>query len=198
MKKKLKNIPSPSAQELKRHLKKWNTLRNGEYKEQEEALEKLFKAFPTNSSLSDVLAKVAVLNTFYSTGILAVSRVAQHIVSQKIDEHLKDGDPTLVRKLAKVKMNGGKERNFYSFATKYCSFHNPEAYPIFDKHVKNVLSHWRGTHIKNFKVKDLRDFPKFVKIIRELQTKLSKGESREFALKEMDRYLWQLGGEGSL
>ncbi|UTW70364.1 hypothetical protein KHA80_07545 [Anaerobacillus sp. HL2] len=41
-------------------------------------------------------------------------------------------------------MIGEKKKNFYSFATKYCSHHNPLDYPIYDSYVDEVLRHFRN------------------------------------------------------
>ena len=79
-----------------------------------------FALCPENTDMSDILLKVAALNDFYSTNIFSVYPVAKHILSLGIDERLKVGDVTLVSDIQKVNINGvGK--NFYSFATKYCS-----------------------------------------------------------------------------
>ena len=38
----------------------------------------------------------------------------------------------------------GKQKNFYSFATKYCSHHRPYDYAIYDSYVDKVLRHFRN------------------------------------------------------
>ena len=50
-------------------------------------------------------------------------------------------DETLVNDIAKVNING-KEKYFYSFATKYCSHHYPTVFPIYDSYVEKVLLHF--------------------------------------------------------
>ena len=44
--------------------------------------------------------------------------------------------------IARVNING-KDRNLYSFATKYCSHHNFNDYPIYDEYVAKVLLHFQ-------------------------------------------------------
>ena len=73
---------------------------------------------------ADILLKVAALNDFYSTNIFSVYPVAKHILSLNIDDRLMTGDVALVSDIQKVTING-VEKNFYSFATKYCSHHRP-------------------------------------------------------------------------
>jgi hypothetical protein len=49
--------------------------------------------------------------------------LAKHIIDLDIDERLAAGDVTLVNEIARVDMDNGTVKNFYSFATKYCSHH---------------------------------------------------------------------------
>lgn len=52
--------------------------------------------------------------------------VAKHILTiPNLDNRLKQGDISLVDEIKEVTMSDGKKRDFYSFATKYCSHHNP-------------------------------------------------------------------------
>ena len=109
-------ISRPSAIEVEKYLKSWNNLKN--YKLQEDALDKLFfELLPRNEEISDILLKVATLNDFYSTNIFSVYPVAEHILSLKIDERLRQGDATLVNEIQNVAING-VTRKFYSFSTK--------------------------------------------------------------------------------
>ncbi|AJD01244.1 hypothetical protein [Campylobacter lari] len=106
---------------------------------QEKALEKLFtKTYPKNNDMDDILIKASSLNDFYSTNIFSIFPVAKHIKNLKIDESLENGDLTLVSKIANVKING-VNKNFYSFASKYCSHHKPLIFPIYDYYVDKVL-----------------------------------------------------------
>ena len=93
---------------------------------------------PKNTDITDILLKVSTLNDFYSTNIFSVYPVAKHILSLGIDARLKAGDVTLVNDIKQIAING-TERNFYSFASKYCSHHNPLDYPIYDSYVDVVL-----------------------------------------------------------
>ncbi|WP_295160799.1 hypothetical protein [uncultured Brachyspira sp.] len=139
-------IPKPSIEQVKKYLKKWNSLDKGKYYRQEEALNKLFfELCPNNKDINSILIKAAVLNDFYSTNIYHIYAVANHIEKLAIDERLDKGDENLVDDLKKVKI-GNKEINFYSFATKYCSHHKPEYYPIYDKYVGKALIYFRNEY----------------------------------------------------
>lgn len=102
-----------------------------------------FKLCPKNTDITDILLKVFTLNVFYSTNIFSVYPVAKHILSLGIDARLKAGDVTLVNDIKQITING-TERNFYSFASKYCNHHNPLDYPIYDSYVDVVLRYFRN------------------------------------------------------
>lgn len=184
-------IPKPSVSEVEKYLKSWKDLKN--YKLQEDALDKLFfKLLPSNEEISDILLKVATLNDFYSTNIFSVYPVAEHILSLKIDERLRQGDVTLVNEIQNVTING-VARKFYSFSTKYCSHHNHKEYPIYDSYVEKVLKYFRKTDkFSKFKNADLKDYQKFKNIIITFREYYGL---EEFNLKEIDQCLWQLGKE---
>ena len=94
---------------------------------QEIALDKLFfYTYPQNQQIEDILVKVATLNDFYSTQIFSVYPVAKHILDLNIDDRLQEGDLTIVNDISTVMMENGTKKNFYSFATKYCSHHQPD------------------------------------------------------------------------
>ena len=66
--------------------------------------------------------------------------VTERIMSiENIDERLSKGDPALVHEIAKVNLSNDKTRNNYSFATKYCAYHQPHLYPIYDSIVAQVF-----------------------------------------------------------
>lgn len=187
-----KTPQSPSIEEVEYYLNKWKTLDN--YRLQESALNKLFfQLCPNNSDISDILLKTATLNDFYSTNIFAIYPVAEHIRSVcNLDERLKTGDVTLVSDIQKVIISG-VEKNFYSFASKYCSHHNPKDYPIYDSYVGKVLCYFKkNDHFAVFKTEDLRDYEKFKGIIISFREFYGL---EKYDLKQIDQYLWQLGKE---
>ena len=173
--------PKPGISEVTKYLKEWKKLEK--YTSQERALNKLFlELLPGNSEITDILLKASCLNDFYSTNIFAIHSVAEHI--------LKSGDINLVSELEEVKI-GDNKRYFYSFATKYCSHHNPIAFPIYDSYVEKVLVYFNKVDkFSSFKRKDLKDYRKFKGGLLDFQRyyKLER-----FNLKEIDRYLWLLG-----
>ena len=190
------DIKSPNKEIVKHYLEKWDTLEN--YTAQESALNKLFRDLcPQNISLDDVLLKVATLNTFYSTNIYNVFAVARHIVHLNIDERLRQGDDSLVTDIASghgvVNKKGGKEIQFFSFATKYCSHHRPQVYPIYDSFVEDFLVYLsKVDDFTYFRREDLRDITVFKQTLMKLREFYGL---EEFTLKQIDQYLWQYGKE---
>lgn len=184
-------VPKPSEYEVEKYLKNWETLEN--YQLQEMALDKLFfKLCPNNNNIEDVLLKAATLNDFYSTNIFSIYPVAKHICSLDIDVRLKSDDITLVSDIQAVTI-GGIEKNFYSFATKYCSHHNPLEFPIYDSYVDAVLRYFKK--IDNFALfsdADLKDYVKFKRILIDFKEFYSL---EKYNLKQIDQYIWQLGKE---
>lgn len=181
----------PSEAEVKKYLNKWDSLEN--YVLQESALDKLFfNTYPNNKDINDILIKAAALNDFYSTNIFSIFPVAKHILNLNIDERLKNKDTSLVNDIAKVEING-KVKNFYSFATKYCSHHYPLDYPIYDSYIEKVLIllNKRDTFSK-FKKEDLKDYTKFKRVVIDFRAFYNLNQ---FTLKDIDRYVWQLGKE---
>lgn len=188
-----KELPIPTIAEVEHYLAAWDKLED--YTLQEKALNKLFhEVCPENKKIEDILIKCSTLNDFYSTNIFKVFPVAKHILLLKIDDRLNIGDLDLVNKIAVVEIptdKGKVKKNFYSFATKYCSHHNKNDYPIFDSYVDKVLRHFRNRN-NDFKFKndELKNYARFIEIIKEFQSLYGL---EQYTLKEIDKYLWQLG-----
>lgn len=183
------NIPNPNKKEVEKYLKKWDALEN--YVLQESALDKLFfDTYPNNTDINDVLIKASALNDFYSTNIFSIFPVAKHILNLNIDNRLKNGDETLVNDIANIVING-KPKNFYSFATKYCSHHFPKVFPIYDSYVEKVLVYFqKKDNFSKFKRADLKDYKKFKNTLIDFKKFYNIDE---YNLKDIDRYIWQLG-----
>ena len=182
----------PTVAELKGYLQKWDTL--NVYVEHEAALEMLFRddpVFRLNKDLRHIIVKCAVLNDFYATNIFQIEPVARNIASIKdIDSRLAAGDRSLVGEIAKAK---DATRSNYSFATKYCSHHYPELFPIYDRYVADVLMflHRKFPKLVKFKNRDsLKDYETFVGAIEDVRQAFGL---QDYNYKDIDRYLWQLG-----
>lgn len=110
----------------------------------ERALQNFTQAHLAHDDYDAVSIKATLLNMFYATGIQAIELMAKNIYGiENIDEILaqKKYSTDLVNRIALLKFGEGKkDRNNYSFATKYCALHQPEKYPIYDSIVANCLT----------------------------------------------------------
>ena len=133
----------------------------------------------------------------YSTNILGTFKMAKHIQQLDIDGRLKQGAPLLVNEISSghgiISKKNNKEINFYSFATKYCNWHNRDNYAIYDSFVNKVLiAYKRQDNFSTFMEKDLKDFIKFKEIVLDFKQfyKLTDHD-----LKQIDKFLWIYGKE---
>lgn len=184
----------PTSELITEYLRRWENWEKLEnYRLQEESLRLLFKELcPENQTIEHILLKVSVLNDFYSTNIFDTYTVAKHILSHDIDIHLHNRNYEIVNIIAATTING-KAKNFYSFASKYCSHHNPETFPIYDSFVDKMLQHYRRSdQFCSFEQGDLKNYSKFIEIIWKF-----KGfyELEEFSLRQIDIFLWLAGKE---
>ena len=112
-----------------------------------ELITKCFSKYPENTDPCIVAFKVCLIDSTNTTNLgrhksrVNIDELANHICKIKnIDQRLKDGDPTLVNEIANV----NNKINLFSFASKYCCYHNrnvygKDDYSIFDSIVKEFL-----------------------------------------------------------
>jgi hypothetical protein len=105
-----------------------NQVNETSYRIETDAMTELFGAYPSNTNEAQVLLKVVVLNRLYSTSIYDVRSVAGSITAcgEKLDHALARGGPEAVELIVHQRL-GDKDRYVFSFACKYCHWHNPEA-----------------------------------------------------------------------
>ncbi|MGF7509561.1 hypothetical protein AAFD22_03795 [Enterococcus faecium] len=110
----------------------------------------VLNAFPLHNDLNTIAMKIAVIDVTNSTHLSQYkSRLSLYDLAKVIleipnfDDRLAKGDPQLINIIAR---NIGAV-NMFSFAFKYCTYHNVEVcgrddYFIFDGIVKNTLPHY--------------------------------------------------------
>lgn len=182
----------PSVEELKRYHQKWDTLNL--YVAHEDALRMLFQELPDfrlNVDLRHIIVKCSVLNDFYSTKIYRIEPLAEHILSiPDIDNRLAAGDEALVKEIAE----GENLNRNYSFATKYCAHHQPDAFPIYDRYVDDVLwflhSEYPGLMPFRHRKELQEDYLTFKRSVAAVRDEFGLDG---YSFKDIDRYLWQLG-----
>ena len=140
-------------------------------------------------SEEEVLLKVAVINTLYSTRLFAPQRMAVHICKTLKNRDLKSADAGLVTRLAKMPPAPGKSQSWlHSFASKFAHrFIDPNRFPVFDKIAKRMIKHHLGRHATTGKKESLyQAFHENVQLLRQLA-------DLDCSLSELDRYLWLAG-----
>lgn len=148
---------------------------------------KLCQEHPQNDNFEEALLKCATINAFSSTNVYDLYSMAIHIVESHIDQKLKNGDLSVVKSISQVFI-GGKPRNFYSFATKYCHYHNPQKFPIYDSYVAKVLCSFPND-FRIIKEKELRTYETFVNTL----TEFNDHYGLDLSFVDLDKYLWCLG-----
>ncbi|MBR3281596.1 MAG: hypothetical protein IKI57_07190 [Clostridia bacterium] len=187
------DIPKPCKQEVEKYLEQWKN--NDKFVDLDKCLNHMFEKYPNNNDLNGILIKVTLLNTFYGTNIKDVYTVAKHILECNIDVSLNKGDEAIIDKIANVtfvdKNNKQKTMRLYSFATKYCSFHKPDFYPMYDSYLEKLLRYFRDEYkFDNFKTEDLKNYSKYKQILERFKKHY---QINNYSVKEIDEYLWQLG-----
>lgn len=118
--------------------------------------------------------------------------MAKHIVACNVDTLLAGGSPEAVELIAKVRLaDDSKERHLYSFASKYCSWHNPAEFPIYDSRARNTLwKYRRQDKFHDFSSEELwcyNGYGKFREIVDAFRDYYGL---REFSFKEIDKFLY--------
>ena len=168
-----------------------------------------------NEYLEEVLVKVTLLNAFYSTQLFNnpgnyngkrknadIQVMAKHIVDLAINKGLDDkmatGDLEAVELIRQIDPN--RYSSATSFATKFCSWHNSDSFPIMDRYSKGMLYYLNRADNGLFKdfnnhqvtKTGLNDYKTFCNIHHELREYISKRIST-FSCKDIDKFLWCYG-----
>jgi hypothetical protein len=212
----LKVIQDLSA-DVQKYLKRRSLLKA--YDLQEKILQTLVKEHADHTSYEAVDLKAKLLNMFYSTGIQAMNKVVERIMSIKdIDEifHEEKYSKKLINTIAQLNLSDGSTRNNYSFATKYCALHQPEKYPIYDSIVAAIFvtlfekggmppytlkknKKFESTETCMSKVEfanKLRDYDFFVQVYDCFMD--NYGLSGKFDYRKVDWYLWGSYKDGEI
>ena len=181
-----------------------------EQKTNEETVESVFSLYD-NSSKSNILIKVIILNNRYSVGLndnplskdkikeydekekkypVDVMTMAKHIYNNRKEfNNVKTTDEVIG--LVETIRNISGFQDAYSFATKYCSwsFRTLDV-PIVDSYVKGLLYRLNKKYgfTKTFTQADLNDYRTYKEIYVAF-VKACGLQSKKY--KDIDKYLWQ-------
>ena len=188
-----KKLLIPSNAEIARYIADFS--KDDRYYPADKAIDKLITCFPENKLLEDILLKVTAINRLYSTSVYNVNKMARYILSKNIDEQLIAGDLSLVDSIAYghkiISSKNKKEIHCYSFATKYCNWHNKSAYPIYDSFVDKILfAYQKQDNFSKFSKTELRQYTRFSEIVADF---IKFYSITNYNLKEIDKFLWKYG-----
>lgn len=175
--------------EMNVYFAKWNSM--PDYVSQESALNMIYLGSNALGFTSpELLVKCATLNDFYSTRIFKIYNVVQHYLTvANLSGRLLSGDVTLVDDLRNIP----GFRDCYSFATKFCSHHNPTAFSIYDTLAVNALYQFqKRDKFFNFTKTSLSNYGIYTKVIDEFRNHYGLNN---YSYKDMDKYLWLIGRE---
>jgi hypothetical protein len=135
----------------------------------------------------------------YSQARPDIRDVARHVlrIGEEVDSALVTGLPEIVDRIAEIDVCGKGRRRYFSFATKYCSWHKPESYPIYDSRVDRCLRRLKGEPLLSefFNSREDRwrysEFRRLITAFRELCGLTS------FSFKDIDKFLYKYGREGA-
>jgi len=176
-----------SKEEMERVLYQYeHALAYSHYGVEKNAIDKAIDHFPQNTEVGSVLIKCLLINGFYSTSIMEkdLSGIATRLVEDypNFDEMLESGNLEAVEIIKEISFEVTGS-TYYSFATKYCSFHNQEKFPIYDSFVGTAL---------RYEFPELNDkkYPDFKDAIDRLALKIGG-----CSYYDLDHYLWIRGKE---
>lgn len=183
----------------------------------EQVLEDVF-SHKTNNNLESVLKKVTLLNSFYSTQLFNNSAsnvgkkhqadivsMARHIADEEeFDKWLSSDDwKENLKAVNYIAFDSSDhiQRDVIhaslSFASKYCSWHYPEKYPIIDSISKGMLYYInRSKELVEEKV--TRDSLNNYKLFCDLFDALKHQLDDRYSVKELDMFLWQYGKDNNI
>lgn len=168
------------------------------YGKEDDLITDCFKRFPKNDDVTIVAMKVGLIDITNSTHVsqyknkISAVEIAECIMSIKnIDERIKNGDPEVVNEIARSNGN----INLFSFATKYCCYHNKnlyenDDYSILDTILKNHLPDYFADittrqinkWVDSYDYKSCNDY--LTKKLDEL------GITVPFRKRKLDHYIW--------
>jgi hypothetical protein len=152
----------------------------------ESVLRNVASLLPNNADLVHVIPKAVALNSLYNTNVLAIIKMAKHIVAV-FEPNPCRNDVGVVEKLANVE---GIGRRFLSFASKYCHFFvDSKRFAILDSFAGIALAFHLGIG-KNWNLKKTpTNYENYIGAIERLR----QNNNLHCSYAELDRYLWLMG-----
>lgn len=190
------DLPAISEQDYKKYTKNFNDNYNKIFGKcnVEDLLREVFDDYKGNKPIKGVYVKCVLLDKTYSTNIKYMNNLVYHISQIKnFDERINKGDISLVDEIKTVKKSDNTTINYLSFASKFCSWSNSSAFPIYDTIVKDVVKYYVYSmeELKEFKGINLDNYSNYKKVIDKIMQIYSFLDS----YKNFDIYMWTMGKE---
>ena len=150
--------------------------------------QKIINAFRLSDSVD---RRIYSINAYYHSRVPRekMTKVIENITN--LDSMIAAGKAEAVERIADC-----DSKNYFSFATKYCSFAEPELYPIFDSLCTKALgTFYEEKHfydgVINFEyIRKERRYENYREIVKSFRAKYSL---EMFSYKEIDQFLWLMG-----
>ncbi len=158
----------------------------------ESTISELICTYRNNQDIRHVLLKVIAISTLYHARVLDIDLqpLAKHIAEiEALDARLLRGDLEVVDAIWN---SHGTQRHYPSFATKFCSWHNPKDYAIYDGNAWAALVAYGaegGSFV--FPERSFVKYATFLEIVRRFQKSYGL---EDYSLKDIDKFLWRVGG----
>lgn len=211
-----------TPEESKRCVKECLELFEEQESLKERALRKVFNQWPNNTDEDEVLVKITLLNVFYSTFLnnyasdktdkIDIESMASVIVDiENFDELVHSANKSdqirlvnAIRYCGKASKEESPFYDAYSFATKYCNWHNPKAFPIADRYSKGMVYYLAcfmegvGRVPGGLTQQALLDYETFCDWHSKVSRFVCERCGTEFSLKEIDEFFWLFGKQNGL
>jgi len=179
------------AEKIRNNMLTWSKI--------DDLLYSVFSEYRKNVNLNNVGFKIVILDKLYNCNLkMDINKIAEHIINKKIDMKLISGDPiSLVDNIANIKIDVERKQKYSElkkiikkrvglvFTSKYCHFHEPERFPIYDSFAKIGL----GSLLE----KDINEYNwKYENFKNDIDDLLNKNRLN-ISYKQIDEYLWLYG-----
>lgn len=178
-------------------------LNDKKYGPQFEEIKNCLKRFPYNKIRDEVIYKILLIDFTNSTNLrfsfsrsndFSVFKLAEQIIHWNIDKRIENGDPDVVDDIAQF----GNANNF-SFATKYCCYHNyhiyeKDNYSIFDKIVAKTIPQYLDVTQKRINECKDKGYQEYHKLITGLIDVYDL--HFDFVRRKLDYFLWYPNRKG--
>ena len=168
------------------------------YGKEDKLITDCLKRFPENTDREIVAMKIALIDVTNNTNLgrhkakISLCELADKIISIKdFDKRVAAGDFKLVNEIART----NDEINLFSFASKYCCYHNTnlygkDDYSIYDTILKKNLSRYFGD-ITAYQLEKMRKNIDYKSYNDYIENKLNDLKIHcPFRRRKFDRYIW--------